>query len=1117
MKSLDPKRFSIALSFPSDKRYFVEQTANYLSTELTKDRVLYDQYYEDEFARIDLDIYLPNLYLTESELIVIFLCSGYKNKRWCGLELRSIRQLIATPEQNRIMLLNFDENENYSDLGILPGDGYLSIKERKPEVIADLILKRLSRLQPQSVSKKSLDLKTVQENDDTNSITSLGFHGSQRQEIINSCLSKWKVSGPAVSILYGISGIGKTQVALEYANKINLKSILVTPQHNSPEPISSFFTDISEALKDIGVNEISKEMDDNPNGDLFNVLLRTLRSHKVLIIIDDFQNVISSEADLPPPQWRKFIENLNNSINPNGRLLLISNRTFSADRWNENCHVEKLEGLSKTEAGELLNNLLKRDNLQDKIPTNRLTELGERLGGNPRAIKTLAASLKYSDLDDLISLDPDLFKIGDVNIAPELVVNFERALIEHAIPSMDADLLNLLELMSVFRRPFSKEAYISYAEDISEVITLRKKLIERFLWDTNSNRDSLHPLAREICINKLRVKKEEWAKSHAMAANYYLKLFKTSANNNVSKVTASYSELRHHLYESGRMNELHRANIKLTKYALNQIPKHIQSSTPKNTEILEEHIALISSIPDDTRSSGFEYHLALCLKKRNTGDDLKKALVHVRKAINPNAYYATWLLLIELEHLLNGVESMKVAQAKALKHLKGGNNSFAVYLLCAELLVKDDRYNEAIELLKSGINEETVTCLATLITRCVSYMEQAGRINDAIKLLSDNIDNSQMPEYEILYVKYASLLTKVDRQEDAITLLKSAIKKESVTRLGDLYGTLAKLLIKTNQHDEASKWFESALNDSRVFDLTDTYLNYVDLLITREKLDEALEMLEKGIHSNAVKNPLQLYHKLSEILATSGKIIEATTLLKGTLRNETLAKEPSIYLTCAKIYFKNKQLDEAINILKQGLQKQGLKEKGQIYVMTSDYLQRQGKIDEAISLLLQGINDKREYTHFSLYQSCADLMTKAGRMTDAVTLIEKGIESQAQSNKAILYQTYAKLLEKCGHTPRAIEVLKGAIKIPGIPGKVALYQACASLLTKNGLENEAIKLLKSAFNSSKLGNLVSLYQQCAEIMYGLKQHGDALSVLNQGLIEYPNDKNLKLAISKNNL
>jgi hypothetical protein len=84
--NLYARRFTIALSFPGEHRDFVEKAASCLAGQIGRERVLYDRYHEAEFARPDLDVYLPNLYATESELIVIFLCPDYAKKRWCKLE-----------------------------------------------------------------------------------------------------------------------------------------------------------------------------------------------------------------------------------------------------------------------------------------------------------------------------------------------------------------------------------------------------------------------------------------------------------------------------------------------------------------------------------------------------------------------------------------------------------------------------------------------------------------------------------------------------------------------------------------------------------------------------------------------------------------------------------------------------------------------------------------------------------------------------------------------------------------------------------------------------------------------------------------------------------------------
>ena len=92
------------------------QVAASLAERFGEAAVLYDMFkgHKADFARTDLDVYLPNLYRTESDLIVLFLCEDYAKKRWCKLEWRFIRQLIATADEGRIMFLSFD------DIGAVP-------------------------------------------------------------------------------------------------------------------------------------------------------------------------------------------------------------------------------------------------------------------------------------------------------------------------------------------------------------------------------------------------------------------------------------------------------------------------------------------------------------------------------------------------------------------------------------------------------------------------------------------------------------------------------------------------------------------------------------------------------------------------------------------------------------------------------------------------------------------------------------------------------------------------------------------------------------------------------------------------------------------------------------
>jgi hypothetical protein len=133
------KRFDVALSFPGEYRKQIKAVADNLSKTLGADHVLYDEYYEAEFARPDLDTYLQTLYHNQSELIVVFLCAEYDKKEWCGLEWKAIRDLMNKKEKSAIMFMRFDKAEIP---GLFLGDGYVDIAKREADEIARLILQR---------------------------------------------------------------------------------------------------------------------------------------------------------------------------------------------------------------------------------------------------------------------------------------------------------------------------------------------------------------------------------------------------------------------------------------------------------------------------------------------------------------------------------------------------------------------------------------------------------------------------------------------------------------------------------------------------------------------------------------------------------------------------------------------------------------------------------------------------------------------------------------------------------------------------------------------------------------------------------------------------------------
>ncbi|MEQ8416032.1 MAG: TIR domain-containing protein [Imperialibacter sp.] len=135
--------FRVAVSFPGEKRKYVSRVVNALRSELGPDSVFYDFDYQAQIARPNADVLLQNIYHKQTDLIVVFLCEEYGEKQWCGLEWRSIKDLIKSKQDKRIMLIKFDD----ADIeGLFSIDGYIDASSFKSREVANFIMQRLELL-----------------------------------------------------------------------------------------------------------------------------------------------------------------------------------------------------------------------------------------------------------------------------------------------------------------------------------------------------------------------------------------------------------------------------------------------------------------------------------------------------------------------------------------------------------------------------------------------------------------------------------------------------------------------------------------------------------------------------------------------------------------------------------------------------------------------------------------------------------------------------------------------------------------------------------------------------------------------------------------------------------
>ena len=137
---VEEMRFKVALSFPGERREYVAAVAEEVKKRLGKGTVFYDKDFTAQLARPNLDTLLQRIYLSNSDLVVVFLCKDYERKEWCGLEWRAIRQIIKNKNDRAIMFMRFDAADVSGSMSI---DGYVDLEEYSPLQAARMIVERV--------------------------------------------------------------------------------------------------------------------------------------------------------------------------------------------------------------------------------------------------------------------------------------------------------------------------------------------------------------------------------------------------------------------------------------------------------------------------------------------------------------------------------------------------------------------------------------------------------------------------------------------------------------------------------------------------------------------------------------------------------------------------------------------------------------------------------------------------------------------------------------------------------------------------------------------------------------------------------------------------------------
>ena len=130
--------YEVALSFAGEDRTYVGQVAMALQSLHVK--VFYDGYEEENLWGKNLYTHLQEIYSKRAKYTVMFISSHYAQKLWTNHEREAAQARAFEENREYILPARFDDT---AIPGMLATVGYIDLRRKTPEQLADLIVRKL--------------------------------------------------------------------------------------------------------------------------------------------------------------------------------------------------------------------------------------------------------------------------------------------------------------------------------------------------------------------------------------------------------------------------------------------------------------------------------------------------------------------------------------------------------------------------------------------------------------------------------------------------------------------------------------------------------------------------------------------------------------------------------------------------------------------------------------------------------------------------------------------------------------------------------------------------------------------------------------------------------------
>jgi hypothetical protein len=204
------REYDVAFSFAGEDRAYVEAVA--ASLRRAGVSVFYDRYEEAVLWGKNLYDHLRHVYAEAAEYTVMFVSEAYARKLWTNHERESPQSRAFEERREYILPALFDDTDVP---GLLKTIGYADLRQKTPEELASLILKKLRPANNVSASIEPVSLRGpffIQVGG------TLKYPSPQYVDRIRDRQLDAAINGGFSAIIYGPRMVGKSSLLSKYAS-----------------------------------------------------------------------------------------------------------------------------------------------------------------------------------------------------------------------------------------------------------------------------------------------------------------------------------------------------------------------------------------------------------------------------------------------------------------------------------------------------------------------------------------------------------------------------------------------------------------------------------------------------------------------------------------------------------------------------------------------------------------------------------------------------------------------------------------------------------------------------------------------------------------------------------